>query len=370
MAKPAGKKGDGKGPLVLTDKIPSCDLQSTNKDKINVEVGWTVKALSGEVDMDASCLVFNKWGRFVETIFWDNLSTEGIRHLGDEAIEANESEEEEDNAKEEEEKEVIEVDFAKLAPDVTTLVFGVNIFSNKTLSSVTNISFTVSVQGNPDAAVRYKIGAASLQKIKDYNALVLAKIYRTSLEDSGKWRVHVVARNLEQDKSSAHSLPFGQLMDVVIPQLIHQRHVEALVPTWSKVRVHVVEGRGLAAEDLNGKSDPYVVVSAGDEDVPSSIFKAKTPYKKSTLTPKWDDQIFEVPYNKATTEVQFDVFDYDRIGRDEFLGQFAVNIAALPPNKEIARWFVLKSRNGDGEVGEEDLLGSLFVKLLKIAPTE
>jgi len=368
MAKAAGKKGDGKGPLVLTDKIPSSDLQATERDKINVEVGWTVKALSGEVDMDASCLVFNKWGRFVETIFWDNLSSEGIRHLGDEAIEANESEEEEDNAKEEEEKEVIEVDFSKLHKDITTLVFGMNIFSNKTLSSVTNISFTVAVQGNPDATVRYKIGAASLQKIKDYNALVLAKIYRTALEEP-KWRVQVIARNLEADKSSAHSLPFGQLMDVVIPQLIHQRQVEALVPTWSKVRVQVVEGRGLAAEDLNGKSDPYVVVTAGAEDDPS-FFKARTPYKKSTLTPKWDDQVFDVPYGKATTAIHFAVFDYDRIGRDEFLGQFSVNIAALPPNKDVARWFTLRSRKRDGEVGEEDLLGSLFIKLLKVAPTE
>ena len=36
----------------------------------------------GEVDLDGACLMFNKFGRFVETIFWDNLSAGGIRHYG------------------------------------------------------------------------------------------------------------------------------------------------------------------------------------------------------------------------------------------------------------------------------------------------
>lgn len=235
-----------------------------------------------------------------------------------------------------------------------------NIFSNKTLSSVTNVSFAVNVMGNAEGAIKYRIAGAQLQKIKDYNALVLAKIYRTSL-DQPTWFVRVLV-DLEH-KTSAHSLPFGQVMDVLIPHLVHTRQVEALVPTWSKLKIWVLEGRGLAAEDLNGKSDPYVVVSAGH-------WKKRTTTKKNTLTPKWDDAYFELDYGKDKTAVGFEVFDYDRIGKDEFLGRFGITVAALPPNKEVTRWFNLQSRNRDGEVGAQDLLGSLFVKIIKVAPTE
>lgn len=92
---PRNKETATKG-RTLTEKDPQAQLAVGERDKINVEVSWTVKAMSGaahhplqrsssfsgEVDMDASCLLFNKWGRFVETIFWDNLSSEGVRHLG------------------------------------------------------------------------------------------------------------------------------------------------------------------------------------------------------------------------------------------------------------------------------------------------
>jgi hypothetical protein len=59
-----------------------------------VELGWTVKGndgkqhdlhsftLTGSVDLDASCLLFDKWGRWVETVFWDNLQTRGVEHKG------------------------------------------------------------------------------------------------------------------------------------------------------------------------------------------------------------------------------------------------------------------------------------------------
>jgi len=354
-----GRKDGIKG-RILTEKDREADLPVRKGDKMNVEVGWTVKALSGEVDMDASCLLFNKWGRYVETIFWDNLSANGIRHLGDEAISANEDDEEEDQAKEEEEKEVIEVDFGKLEDEITTLVFGMNIFSNKTFSSVTNISFTVSIGGQAEP-IKYRIPGIQLQKLKDFNAVVLAKIFRTSLQEQ-TWKVRVLVDT--EQKTSAHSLPFGQVMDVLIPHLVHSRQVEALVPTWSKVKVQVLEGRGLAAEDLNGKSDPYVVIKTGTD------WQRRTSYKKSTLTPKWDDAIYEFDYDMSYTVIGFDVYDYDRIGKDEFLGRFSVSIAALPPNKETVRWYSLKSRHKDGEVGDSDALGSLCVRLLKLSPTD
>jgi len=355
------RDGQSKGRMLI-DKDREADLPVKRGDKINVEVAWTVKQLTGEVDMDASCMLFNKWGRYVETIFWDNLSTNGIRHLGDEAISANEDdEEEEENAnKEEEEKEVIEVDFGKLDDEITTLVFGMNIFSNKTFASVTNISFTVMVQGQAEP-IKYRLPAQSLQKLKEYNAVILAKIFRTSLTEP-HWKVRVLV-DVDNKTGSAHSLPFGQVMDVLIPHLVHSRQVEALVPTWSKVRMEVKEGRGLAAEDLNGKSDPYVLLSTGGG------WQGKTARQMNTLTPKWDNEVFEFDYDPGRTEILFEVKDYDRIGKDEFLGRFKVTIAALPPNKEITRWFNLSPAKEEVGAPQKEMLGALLVKLLKVAPT-
>lgn len=52
-------------------------------------------------------------------------------------------------------------------------------------------------------------------------------------------------------------------------------------------------GRGLAAEDLNGKSDPFMKITAGKG------WKRKTKVRKETLTPKWTDAIYELEYDKA-----------------------------------------------------------------------
>jgi stress response protein SCP2 len=338
---------------VLTEKDPQMTLNVKGQDKILVEMGWTVKAFSGEVDLDGACLMFNKYGRFVETIFWDNLSAEGIRHYGDEAIVTNSEEEEEEeskeeeNAAEEEEKEYIEINFSKLNRDITTLVFAINIFSSKTFSCVTNVSYNVFSGDSNEQQCRFRLQGATLRDVRDDNTLILAKLYRT--EEQSEWLVRVL--------NDPHTLPQGQLMDVLIPHMLQKKLVEPVVPTWSKIIIQVVQGRGLAAEDLNGKSDPFMKITAGKG------WKRKTKVRKETLTPKWTDAIYELEYDKAHTEIMFEVLDYDRIGKNEFLGRFRVSIPTLPPNKEVARWYRLEDRGRKSEQAN----GSIFVRLRKVA---
>jgi len=62
-------------------------------------------------------------------------------------------------------------------------------------------------------------------------------------------------------------------------------------------------------------------------------------------------------YDKAHTEILFEVWDYDRIGKNEFLGKFVVSIPSLPPNKEVARLYRLEERGRKGE----QALASIFV---------
>lgn len=235
----------------------------------------------------------------------------------------------------------------KLDPAITTLVFAINIFSNKTFACITNVSFNVYSGAAKELQSRFRLQGAGLRDLRDYNTLVVAKIFR---KDEGDWQVRVL--------SDPHSLPFGQVMDVLIPHLLQQKIVEPLVPTWSKLVVTIVQGRGLAAEDLNGKSDPYMKVYA------AKGWKRKTKVRKETLTPRWTDAVYELEYDKAHTELLFEAWDYDRIGKNEFLGKFIVPIAAIPPNKEIGRWFRLEERGKKGE----QALGSIFVKLHKISP--
>jgi len=121
--------------------------------------------------------------------------------------------------------------------------------------------------------------------------------------------------------------------------------------------IHVVEARGLLAKDLNGKSDPYVKITCDD-------WKERTKIIKETLNPKWEQEVFELEYSATRKHIVFKVMDHDKIGRDEFLGTFYVQIRGIPPNKEMNRWFRLQGRGKRGEKAT----GSLYVKFQKIAP--
>eukprot|EP01128_Nolandella_sp_AFSM9_P002017 TRINITY_DN1240_c1_g1_i1.p1 TRINITY_DN1240_c1_g1~~TRINITY_DN1240_c1_g1_i1.p1 ORF type:complete len:435 (+),score=96.80 TRINITY_DN1240_c1_g1_i1:94-1305(+) len=350
------RRGGGGGTALHSNGTPM-DLECQGEGGALVEMSWTVKGGSGEVDLDGSCLMFNQNGRFVETIFWDNLTSEGIKHYGDEAIIAKDEEEEskeEDNLVEEEEKEYIEFNFARMDPTITSLVFVINIFSkNKTFEKLTNIGFNVYVgEGDRTLKARYKLQRNDLRPLHN-NTLIVAKIFRQELK-SDKWFASVL--------NDAHSLPNGMTVDVLIPQILQKSLVEPLVPTWSKMHIQVLEGRGLAAEDLNGKSDPYMKITCG------TVWKKKTKVIMANLTPKWTDARYELLYEDASTDkkdqqILFEVWDYDRVGKNEYLGYFKVSIPEIVPNQVMDRWFRLQSRKRKGE----QALGSIHIQILKVA---
>jgi len=110
----------------------------------------------------------------------------------------------------------------------------------------------------------------------------------------------------------------------------------------------------LPAKDLNGKSDPYIKITCED-------WRKRTKIVSETLNPKWDSEIFHLDYSDIYKTIEFKVMDHDKIGRDEFLGIFYVQIRGISPNKEVNRWFGLQSKKG------EKVTGSVYVKFLKIA---
>ncbi|KAH9173700.1 C2 domain-containing protein [Lactarius sanguifluus] len=91
------------------------------------------------------------------------------------------------------------------------------------------------------------------------------------------------------------------------------------------LRVQVLSCQDLAAKDSNGKSDPYVVVSLMGK-------QSKTPVSKKNLNPvyKAKEATFDFPIymslvNKLST-LEFAVWDKDLIGKDDFLGNYALPI--------------------------------------------
>ncbi|KAF6088758.1 NEDD4 like E3 ubiquitin protein ligase [Phyllostomus discolor] len=95
------------------------------------------------------------------------------------------------------------------------------------------------------------------------------------------------------------------------------------------LRVKVVSGIDLAKKDIFGASDPYVKLSlyVADENRELALVQTKT--IKKTLNPKWNEE-FYFRVNPSNHRLLFEVFDENRLTRDDFLGQVDVPLNHLP----------------------------------------
>lgn len=80
----------------------------------------------------------------------------------------------------------------------------------------------------------------------------------------------------------------------------------------SILTVHVVEARDLKPMDMDGTSDPYVILQIEDQRI-------ETNYKKSTLSPVWNESFtFDIIHGRDPLRVV--VMDKDTFGNDEYEG--------------------------------------------------
>ncbi|KAL9658052.1 hypothetical protein ABK040_012290 [Willaertia magna] len=81
------------------------------------------------------------------------------------------------------------------------------------------------------------------------------------------------------------------------------------------ITVKIIKGTNLIAADMNGKSDPYVVLDT------SMDFNAvhKTAIIEKTLNPEWNDEFVIKNLYKETdsTFLFFNVWDWDRFTSDD-----------------------------------------------------
>ena len=105
--------------------------------------------------------------------------------------------------------------------------------------------------------------------------------------------------------------------------------------TPGKLNLKVIKAKELIKADLVGKSDPYVKISYGGQNF-------KTPTVKNSLEPRWDyDCSLNVP-EAQLSEVRFEVFDADKLGKDKSLGVVNVSVGELSSlNDAQGRWYSL-----------------------------
>jgi len=89
-----------------------------------------------------------------------------------------------------------------------------------------------------------------------------------------------------------------------------------------QIRVVVHRADDLPRMDLNGKADPYVVLTYGDK-------KEKTKSCKNTLDPVWDHELFLDVEEFGENQIKIEVFDKDRLGKDELMGLTNVDVRRI-----------------------------------------
>ncbi|KAI9565597.1 hypothetical protein GHT06_009389 [Daphnia sinensis] len=127
----------------------------------------------------------------------------------------------------------------------------------------------------------------------------------------------------------------------------------AMPEPTSLLRLRVIAGHNLCKKDIFGASDPYVridLVATNGEQVIDSVL---TKTKKRTLNPKWDEEfIFRV--KPSEHKLVMEVFDENRLTRDDFLGMVELPLLGLPkelPDTSIPRkYYILRPRSARSKV--------------------
>ncbi|XP_054006038.1 E3 ubiquitin-protein ligase Nedd-4 isoform X2 [Hylaeus anthracinus] len=118
--------------------------------------------------------------------------------------------------------------------------------------------------------------------------------------------------------------------------------------TTSKLRLKVIAGHQLAKKDIFGASDPYVRVDLNTVNGDQTVDSALTKTKKKTLNPVWEEEfIFRV--KPVDHKLVLQVFDENRLTRDDFLGMVELTLINLPIEQEgqtiPARRYLLRPRS-------------------------
>merc|ERR1712181_156014 len=103
-----------------------------------------------------------------------------------------------------------------------------------------------------------------------------------------------------------------------------------------KLQITIIKAEELEKMDMLQKADPYVNVKYG-----SQLSKSKK--KKNTLTPEWNHKVDLSLEGEGVEEVQIEVLDWERLGKDEPMGKVSLPVeGAVNMSSEGGFWLNLK----------------------------
>jgi tellurium resistance protein TerZ len=169
--------------LVKGQKITLSKEGGGSLTRVTMGLGWDAKKSKGflgfgggpkNIDLDASCLLFDDTGRLVDTVWFQQLrSRDGsIVHTGDNRTGQGEGDDEQ-----------IQVDLSRVPANVKTLVFVVNSFTGQNFSEIENATCRL-----VDASTNGEIARYDLSVQGNHTAQVMAKVYRHNAE----WKMHAI----------------------------------------------------------------------------------------------------------------------------------------------------------------------------------
>jgi tellurium resistance protein TerZ len=154
--------------------------------KIVMGLGWDAKKSKGffglgakdqEIDLDASCVLFDEARQPLDAIFFGQLlSRDGsVQHTGDNRTGAGDGDDEQ-----------IVVDLSRVPSTVKSIMFLVNSFTGQNFSQIENAFCRVMNGTNGQELARYDLGCNG-----SHTAMLMAKVYL----HSGEWKMHAIGEN-------------------------------------------------------------------------------------------------------------------------------------------------------------------------------
>ncbi len=187
-----------KGQKISLDKEAGVQLT-----KIIMGLGWDPvkkKGLFGfgggsqEVDLDASCILFDEQGAQTDAVWFRQLKSKdgSITHTGDNRTGDGDGDDEQ-----------IIVDLNSVPANVKSLVFTVNSFTGQNFSQVENATCRIVNANNNQEVARF-----NLSTLGNHNAQIMVKLYR----HGGEWKLHAIGE-------IGNGRTFGELIPQITPHL-------------------------------------------------------------------------------------------------------------------------------------------------------
>lgn len=257
-------------------------------------------------------------------------------------------EEMEKKEKEEEEEEVIEMDVDPLMPS-----------TSDDLEREFIAPKEQPVTRGKNIITTFKIYNTELEK--EYNNfqdwLYIFPLYRGKANDD-EYEDNCEDRIMGKCKGSLLIYPSDEVeSDLKILQGIPTNR-----PVKLLVRVYVVKATNLAPTDLNGKSDPYIVVKIGEQ-----VQDSKERYIPKQLNPVFGE-VFEMTVAfPMETELTISIFDHDMVGKDDLIGETKLDLENRFYSKHRAQCGLSKQYDIDGYNAWRDCLKptQILTKLCK-----